>query len=339
MRDRRTTSEKEGERALETTGESSAGTSWKMPALEKGGARGMVTEGRGLAPLVSIGLAVRNGERFLAQALDSLLGQTLQDFELIISDNASTDGTADICLDYAARDARIRYVRQPSNIGGPGNWNFVALEARGRYFKWAAADDFCDRRMLEKCVAVLNADPSVVLCYGRACIVDEETEERRPYEHEVSVVDPRPSERFRTVFRAPLFTGNVIQGVIRLDVLRRTRLEPLPLYPSGDMVLMAELALLGRFVLLPEILFYRRLGPRTWSMRMQPGEAQAFFLGFGSYSAVGALRLHPDYVKAVFRAPIAASEKLRALAVVARRATGDLLRAMGIIKIRREVIV
>ena len=196
-----------------------------MPALEERGARGIVTEGRGFTPLVSIGLPVYNGERFLAQALDSLLGQTLQDFELIISDNASTDGTADICLDYAARDARIRYIRQPSNIGAPRNWNFVALEARGRYFKWASADDFCDPRMLEKCVAVLSADPSVVLCYGRACIVDEETGEHRPFAHDFSAVDPRPSERFKTVFRS-LVLKQRAQGVIRLDVLRRTSLEP-----------------------------------------------------------------------------------------------------------------
>jgi glycosyltransferase involved in cell wall biosynthesis len=302
-----------------------------MPALEERGARGIVTEGRGFTPLVSIGVPVYNGERFLPQALDTLLGQTLRDFELIISDNASTDGTADICRDYAARDARIRYIRQASNIGAPRNWNFVALEARGRYFKWAAANDFCDPRMLEKCVAVLNADPSVVLCYGRACIVDEETGEHRPYEHEVSAVDPRPSERFKTVFRSPLLTGNVMQGVIRLDVLRRTPLEPL--YPYGDMVLMAELALLGRFVLLPEILFYRRLGPRTWSMHLRPAELQAFHSpDSAARPRLGRLRLHPDYVKAVFRAPITASEKLRTLAMVARRATGDLLRAMRIMK-------
>jgi hypothetical protein len=160
--------------------------------------------------------------------------------------------------------------------------------------------------------------------------VDEETGERRPFAHDISVVDPRPSERFKTVFGSLMLTGNPQQGVIRLEVLRRTPLEP-P-YPYGDMVLMAELALLGRFVLLPEILFYRRLGPRTWSMRLQPGESQTFFPGFGYYTLGGRLRLHPDYVKAVFRAPITATEKLRTLAIVARRATGDLLRSMRILK-------
>ena len=302
-----------------------------MPPLEERGAPGIATKAPGFTPLVSIGLPVYNGERFLAQALDSLLGQTLQDFELIISDNASTDRTADICLDYASRDARIRYVRQPSNIGGPRNWNFVALEARGRYFKWAAADDFCDPRMLEKCVAVLNADPGVVLCYARACIVDEETGEHRPWVHDVSVVHPRPSERFKTVFRSRLLTGNVAQGVIRLDVLRRTPLEPL--YPQGDMVLLAELALRGRFVLLPDIPFYRRLGPRTWSMRLPPDQWQAFFYpGSAPALRLDRLRFHLGYVRAIFRAPIGASEKLRTLPMVARRAAGDVLRAIGLRK-------
>jgi glycosyltransferase involved in cell wall biosynthesis len=301
-----------------------------MPALEERGASGIVAERRGFAPLVSIGLPVCNGERFLAQALDTLLGQTLRDFELIISDNASTDGTADICLDYAAHDARIRYIRQACNIGGARNWNFVALEARGRYFKWASADDFCDPRMLEKCVAVLSADPSVVLCYGRACIVDEETEERWPFAHDYSALDPRPSERFTTVFRS-LVLNNAQQGVLRLDVLRRTGLDR-P-FPHGDLVLMAELALHGRFVLLPDILFYRRLGPRTWSMRRPPAELQAFFYpGLAARPRVDRLRFYLDYFKTVLRAPITAAEKLRTLPVIARRATGDLLRAMRIIK-------
>jgi hypothetical protein len=302
-----------------------------MPALEERGARGNVTEG--FTPLVSIGLPVYNGARFLAQALDSLLGQTLQDFELIISDNASTDGTAHICLDYAARDARIRYIRQASNIGAPRNWNFVALEARGRYFKWASANDFCDPRMLEKCAAVLSADPSVVLCHGRTCIVDEETEEHRPFAHDFSAVDPRPSERFKTVLRS-LVLNNAQMGVIRLDVLRRTSLEP-P-YLGGDLVLMAELALHGRFVLLPDILFYRRLGPQTWSMQLQPAELQAFFY---PGAATQPLDRHLDYFKAVLRAPIAASEKLRTLPMVARHATGDLLRAMKIIKKKGDRLV
>jgi glycosyltransferase involved in cell wall biosynthesis len=92
-------------------------------------------------PQVSIGLPVYNGELFVREALDSLLDQTFKDFELIISDNASTDSTGSICNEYAKRDTRIRYIRQTKNIGAVPNFKFVLDEAAGEYFMWAAADD------------------------------------------------------------------------------------------------------------------------------------------------------------------------------------------------------
>jgi glycosyltransferase involved in cell wall biosynthesis len=268
------------------------------------------------APLVSIGLPVYNGERFLAQALDSLLGQTLGDFELIVSDNASTDRTAELCQAYAARDARIRYVRQESNRGAVWNNNFVALQARGRYFKWASANDFCDLRLLEKCVAALRSDPGAVLCHGRTCIVDEDTDERTPFADDVCATHPRPSERFKAV-AGSLKLNNPVCGVIRLDVLRRTPL--IPLYRDGDLVLTVELALRGRIVLLPEILLYRRFGPQTWSMRLRPPDLQLFLYAHGAEPRFGRWRRRIDLVRAVLRAPIGASEKVRTLAHAANR--------------------
>ena len=92
-------------------------------------------------PQVSIGMPVYNGEPFISEALDSLLDQTFTDFELIISDNASTDSTEAICRQYAAKDSRIRYVRQAENLGAPANFQFVLDQAVGKYFMWAAADD------------------------------------------------------------------------------------------------------------------------------------------------------------------------------------------------------
>src|SRR5919112_5909956 len=102
-------------------------------------------------PRVTIGLPVYNGERFLEQALDGLLAQTFTDFELIISDNASTDRTPEICQAYAARDSRIRYVRQPENIGAGPNHNILVPMARGEYFKWASHDDLYDPDLVAKC--------------------------------------------------------------------------------------------------------------------------------------------------------------------------------------------
>jgi glycosyltransferase involved in cell wall biosynthesis len=264
-------------------------------------------------PLVSIGLPVYNGGRFLAQALDSLLGQTLADFELIVSDNESTDRTVEICLAYAARDGRIRYIRQATNIGPPRNWNFVALQARGQYFKWASANDFCDPQMLEKCVGVMSSDPAVVLCHGRTCIVDEETDERTPFAHDISATDPRPGERFRSVARS-IVLNNALSGVIRLDALRRTRL--IPLYLHGDLVLTAELALHGHLVLLPETLFYRRIGRDTSSMQLKPADLHAFFYpGSTRRPHFERWRRRIDYSRAVLRAPIRLSEKVRMFAL------------------------
>lgn len=93
------------------------------------------------APRVSIGLPVYNGAASLARALDALLGQSYRDFELVISDNASTDATARICADYALRDPRVRYLRQPLNIGAWCNFGHVVTQAQGEFFMWAAHDD------------------------------------------------------------------------------------------------------------------------------------------------------------------------------------------------------
>lgn len=118
-------------------------------------------------PRLSIGLPVYNGEEYLAESLDALLGQTYGDFELVISDNASTDGTQDICREYAARDARIRYLRQPRNIGATPNHNQVFAECRGELFKWASHDDLYGRDLLRRCVEALDARPEVILAHMR----------------------------------------------------------------------------------------------------------------------------------------------------------------------------
>ena len=111
------------------------------------------------APRLSIGLPVYNGENYLAESLDALLGQSFEDFELIISDNASTDGTAAISRRYERLDSRVRYVRQPRNVGLAPNHNIVVEQARGELFKWASHDDVYGRELLERCVVALDENP------------------------------------------------------------------------------------------------------------------------------------------------------------------------------------
>src|SRR5581483_7973034 len=121
-------------------------------------------------PKVSIGLPVYNGENYLAQAIECLLAQTFSDIELIISDNASTDGTEAIARDFAARDRRVRYVRQPLNRGAGWNFSETFRLAQGEYFKWAAHDDLCAPTFIERCVKVLDVDRELVLCFSRSAV-------------------------------------------------------------------------------------------------------------------------------------------------------------------------
>lgn len=123
-------------------------------------------------PEISIGLPVYNGDKYLREALDSLLAQTFSSFELIISDNASTDDTADICRTYARRDARIRYFRQHQNRGAIANFQFVLDNARGRFFCWAAADDRWDIDRLEKLYAQICKESKVAI-FGNLEHIDE----------------------------------------------------------------------------------------------------------------------------------------------------------------------
>ncbi len=267
-------------------------------------------------PLVSIGVPVFNGERFLERALDSLLDQTFSDFELIISDNASNDATQEICEAYVRRDRRVRYIRQISNIGAPRNWNVLVHEARGIFFKWASANDYCSPRMLQECVNVMKADPGVVLCYGRTQLVDENEQPLEVYERDISFDEDRPSKRFASVC-AQLRLNNAQCGMFRLDVLRLTRLDRL--YPSGDKALIAEIALYGRLKVIPEVLLFRRQSRSTFTAMLTLLERQKVYDPEAKAPMkfiVGRRIL--DNLASISRAPISVMEKIRAYRIALR---------------------
>jgi glycosyltransferase involved in cell wall biosynthesis len=123
-------------------------------------------------PRVSLAMPVYNGENYVAEALDSILAQDFADFELIITDNASTDSTEAICRDYARRDPRIRYHRHPRNLGAAPNYNSGYELATGEYLKWCAHDDRISANYLSECVRLLDADPQVALAFGRTQCID-----------------------------------------------------------------------------------------------------------------------------------------------------------------------
>jgi glycosyltransferase involved in cell wall biosynthesis len=208
---------------------------------------------------VSIGLPVFNGENYIREALDSILAQTYPDFELIISDNASTDRTEEICRAYAAKDERVRYFRNDRNLGAARNYNRVFELSSGEYFKWAAHDDVCAPEFLERCVEVLDREPGVSVCYPMTKLIDECGQVRGTYADGLNLCSPKPHERFREFFETQGLCHAVF-GVIRASTLEATRL--IGNYPASDRVLLGELALRGQFCELPEYLFYRRIHPQ-----------------------------------------------------------------------------
>jgi glycosyltransferase involved in cell wall biosynthesis len=268
----------------------------------------------GVPPTVSIGMPVYNGGRWIGEAIDALLGQRLRDFELIVSDNASSDDTAAIVQAYAARDARVRYVRQATNIGSFRNHDAVFHLSSGRYFKWAACSDVCLDGFLERCVSVLETRPDVVLAYvgTRLLLDDGRTED---YDDWLDLDIDGPAIRFRRYLdRVRLNTP--FHGVIRRASIARTALN-LPL-PGSDISLVAELTLHGKFVELPERLFLRRFTPET----------TVILAGTGTTSRRPRQRiwprasLHLKRFSIPWRAPISVREKCRVSAYLLKRSAG-----------------
>ena len=263
-----------------------------------------------VAPRLTIGLPVYNGENYLAASIEALLGQTYEDFELVISDNASTDGTADICRRYERQDSRIRYLRQARNIGGASNHNCLVQLARGELFKWASADDLFARDMLKRCVDALDELPNVVLAHSWTATFDG-SGAARAVEYSLATASPSAPERFRSVLFAN--GGDDTEGVIRLSVLRRTPL--LASYHNSDRTLSAELSLHGPFYQVPDWLYFRRdhderanrafKTVRDWCANLDPRRADPL--------RNPVIRIYAEYVwgfaAAIRRAPLSSAEK------------------------------
>lgn len=264
-------------------------------------------------PTLSVGLPVYNGQQYLAQALEALLAQSYDDFELIISDNASTDGTESICRAYAARDDRIRYVRQPANIGADPNHQFVVDEARGRLFKWAAHDDLYEPELLRRCVEALESHPGVVLAHAADAAIDEEGNVLGRLPYELDTANPDPAVRLRNLLYVD--GGNDDYGVMYTDVMRRIARYGVGAYGS-DRVFVASMLLHGPFFHLPEVLYYRREHPGRVTRAPSKREHAAILdPRLANRLRYPMARLHAQYVlayvSAIRRAPLTPADRWR----------------------------
>jgi glycosyltransferase involved in cell wall biosynthesis len=264
-------------------------------------------------PTVSIGLPVYNGENYLKEAMDSILSQSFGDFELIISDNASTDRTMAICRSYADKDSRIHFYRNENNLGAAWNFNHVFHLARGKYFQWACHDDVWTPTLLERYVDILNRMIDVVLCYSKTMYIDDSGIPIRNLIGRPNLEDADPHQRFRSYLKYHIGPNecNPVLGLFRADVLKQTPLTGN--YPASDMVLLGEVLLHGKFHEIPESLFLRRDHPGT-SVRANPKpEERAVFLDPNQKGKIQlpTCRWFYEWMKCVYRSPVGILEGIR----------------------------
>ncbi|MEH1791893.1 glycosyltransferase family 2 protein [Nostoc sp.] len=237
-------------------------------------------------PRLSIGLPVYNGEKFIKEAIDSLLAQTFEDFELIISDNASTDKTEEICRAYAEKDKRICYYRNDQNIGCARNFNRVFKLSSGEYFKWAAYDDLHAPDFIKKCVEVLDQDPSIILCHSQTYFIDEEGSFLQNYNIKLKADALKPHKRFNELLTKHLCYQ--CYGVIRSNALRM--IPQMGGYGNADGILLLRLGILGRFYEIPEYLFFARSHPQQSMSMYFPN-----YMLFANNTKKPSLSMLPDF--------------------------------------------
>ncbi len=270
------------------------------------------------APAVTIGIPVYNGERYLEEAIRSTLAQTREDLELVISDNASTDRTAEICRDYALRDTRLRYFRNPVNLGAAPNYNIVFQHARGRFFKWLAHDDLITPTYVAKTTRVLEARPDAVLCNSVVAYIDGMGGALGLYDTQLAKADVvSPSQRlafmtlrshscvdFFGMFRKSALDGSLLHGS----------------FHGADRALLAQMSLRGRMVQIPAPLVKMREHEHRYTRAQARAVDRASWHDTRVRRRVSfpTWRLYVEYLKMVQSAQLEPAERIRCSAVLAR---------------------
>lgn len=267
-------------------------------------------------PRISVGIPAYNSAAHIGLTIEGLLSQSFGDFELIVSDNASTDATRDVVEQYMRKDARIRYERHPVNIGANPNYSHLVHCARGEFFKWSSSSDWCAPTFLECCLNELAAHSDSVLAVPRTYLFQDDPKRSETYDQDISLLDDSPFMRLRMLNKT-IRLNNAVNGLIRVSALRRTQL--VARYIGADVVFMEHLALLGKFRLIEQRLFYRRMDRATaTALQDDAGKLTHHYpaqnLGTllqGSKRQLGRLRV-------ALSAPLSFGERMRVLRYVAK---------------------
>jgi glycosyltransferase involved in cell wall biosynthesis len=266
-------------------------------------------------PRVSIGVPVYNGEQYLAEALASILAQSYGNFEVIISDNGSTDGSEAICREYVERDARIQYHRAGENRGAAWNYNRVFELARGEIFKWAPCDDKIAPEFLERCVAAFDAHPGAVLVYTDTIYIDAEGREIKRVQENMHLRHAKPRQRLTHYYRH-LNMCTLAITTMRRETLATTRL--IDTFMGCDYVLLAEMAMRGTFAEVPEFLTYRRIHEKSSvKANKTKHKIDQWFNPRARRRILGPkAKLFVEFVRSTLRAELPPGEKLMCVAAV-----------------------
>lgn len=270
-----------------------------------------------MTPRVSIGLPVFNGDRYLGNAIQSILDQSFEDFELLIRDNASTDRSHEIARDFAETDKRISIEISDINVGAPENFNRVFASASGDYFRWAAHDDLLEPTYLERCVEVLDERPEFVMAHSKVRVIDDDGEVLRDYAVELAGVQSESAaERFSDMVLVPHACYDAF-ALMRRDVMLKTPL--IGAYLSSDRCLLAEMMLHGKHFVVPEFLYQNREhGDRSVRIPNHERARNWFRQSGGRGLVLPSWRLLEEYRHAVERSPLPAEEKRECSRVIWR---------------------
>ena len=256
---------------------------------------------------VSIGMPVYNGARYLEESLQSVIKQSFSDFIVFISDNASTDDTAEICRQYESQDDRIVYSRNSVNLGAAGNYEKCFSPAKSEYFRWQNADDVIEPTLIEKCVNVLDEHSDVVLAYGKTRFIDQDSMFVSTYEDNLALMQDKQSERFIACLQN-IRLQHLMYGLIRRDALTKT--ARIGAYVSSDINLIAELTLFGKFFEIQDHLFSCRRHEECLSWDMSnTDKIREFWNPARKRLFLQTWRNQYEYYKAVLRSPLDISEK------------------------------
>jgi glycosyltransferase involved in cell wall biosynthesis len=295
---------------LETTLMNHGGVAFpRSPTVLPAGRVGMPdwsNESMSTAPFLSIGLSLSNGDRFLEAAIESILNQTFRDFELIISDNCSSDSSGEICRRFAAQDSRIRYYRAEHVMSAGWNLRDVYFKATGKYFKWATHDDMIQPDFLRLCIDALEADDSLIVAHTLTRCIDESGQFVESNDERLRTSSLDPVVRARDLLLKG-HGGNPLSGLIRLDALRK--LPPRDSYAHSDRVLLLQLGLLGRFYEVPEHL---SICTKHTVEAVSPLARRSRNPVFPEWNAA------KEFARSVARSPLSRGQRLKCYGAIAR---------------------